>query len=233
MSVPEALADARILWQMLRGQPRRGEHSQKLEAFYAPQADRYDAFRARLLRGRDELVQMLAPPPGAYVVELGCGTGANLAYFADRLDQAARLDLVDLCPSLLAKARQRALAYRNVTVVEADACAYQPDRPVDCVYFSYALTMIPDWQRALDNALRMLRPGGQLGLVDFHLPADGGLANQFWRLWFAHDGVHLSARHLPMLRERLPEHVCRQHHTSLPYLPGLQVPYYLFVGNKP
>jgi len=227
------LADVPILWQMLRGQPRHGDRRQRLEAFYAPQAERYDAFRARLLQGRGEMLRMLAPPPLAHVVELGCGTGANLSHLADRLDQLIRLDLVDLCPALLAKARQRVAAYRNVEVIEADACSFEPDGAVDCVYFSYALTMIPDWRRALDNALAMLRPGGRLGVVDFYLPPQGGLANHLWRHWFAHDGVYLSASHLPELCERLPDHVQRQRRAPVPYLPGLRVPYYLFVGNKP
>ena len=227
------LADVGILWQMLRGQPRRGDRMQRLEAFYAPQAEHYDAFRARLLQGRGEMIQMLAPAPHAHVVELGCGTGANLIHLADRLDHLGRLDLVDLCPSLLEKARQRVRPYRNVEVIQADACTYQPDGPVDCVYFSYSLTMIPDWRRALDNALCMLRPGGRLGLVDFYLPPDGGLANHLWQRWFALDGVYLSASQLPELRERLPDHVQQQRRAALPYLPGLRVPYYLFVGRKP
>ena len=233
MSVADLLADLRILWHMLRGQPRHGDRMQRLEAFYAPQAEHYDAFRARLLQGRGEMIQMLAPAPHAHVVELGCGTGANLIHLADRLHHLGRLDLVDLCPSLLEKARQRVMPYRNVEVIQADACTYEPDGPVDCVYFSYSLTMIPDWRRALDNALCMLRPGGRLGLVDFYLPQEGGFANQLWRRWFAHDGVYLSASHLPALCERLPDHVHRQRRAPVPYLPGLRVPYYLFVGKKP
>jgi hypothetical protein len=50
------------------------------------------------------------------------------------------------------------------------------------VYFSYALTMIADWRRALDNALAMLAPGGTLGVVDFHLPDRP--RNRFWA-WFS------------------------------------------------
>ncbi|MGB5833439.1 MAG: hypothetical protein WBG92_15785 [Thiohalocapsa sp.] len=50
-------------------------------------------------------------------------------------------------------------------VIEADACTYRPARPVDLVYFSYALTMIPDWPAAIDNALAMINTGGLLGVV--------------------------------------------------------------------
>ncbi|MDD5248690.1 MAG: methyltransferase domain-containing protein [Rhodocyclaceae bacterium] len=233
MSAPDRLADARVLWHMLRGQPAGGGHAQRLTAFYAPQAEHYDAFRARLLQGRRELIQKLAPPPRAHIVELGCGTGANLVHFGDGLAGLGRVDLVDLCPPLLEQARRRAARLGNVRVIEADACRYDPGQPVDCVYFSYSLTMIPDWRGALTNAIGMLRPGGRLGIVDFHLPADGGLANHFWRRWFAHDGVHLSAEHLPHLQRLLPAHVVQQRRAAVPYLPGLRVPYYLLLAWKP
>ena len=105
--------------------------------------------------------------------------------------------------------------------------------PVDCVYFSYALTMIPDWRRAVDNAIAMLAPGGTLGVVDFHLPDAVDCGSRFWRAWFGHDGVWLSAEHLPYLREPAGSSRCASSAAApLPYLPGLRVPYYLFVGRK-
>ena len=143
-------ADARILWQLVRGQPRKGSHAERLQAFYAPQAHRYDDFRERLLHGRRELIEWLAPPAGARVVELGGGTGRNLLYFGERLAELASLELVDLCPALLEQARQRTAHLPNVRVVEADAVSYRPDQPVDCVYFSYLflgrLPVSPDWK---------------------------------------------------------------------------------------
>jgi S-adenosylmethionine-diacylgycerolhomoserine-N-methlytransferase len=225
------VADARILWHMLRGARRGGSHAQRLERFYAPQAPGYDAFRERLLHGRRELIARLPAVAAARVVELGGGTGRNLEFFGERLAGFAAVELVDLCPALLAVARQRLRDRRNVLVVEADAGEYRPAVPPDCAYFSYTLTMIPDWRRAVDNAIAMLAPGGTLGAVDFHLP-DGGLGSRFWRAWFGHDGVWLSAEHLPYLRSRLDEVLCEQRRGPLPYLPGLCVPYYLFVGRK-
>ncbi|NEX21149.1 SAM-dependent methyltransferase, partial [Thiorhodococcus mannitoliphagus] len=47
--------DARILMRLLLGQPRRGSHAERLQAFYAPQAADYDRFRERLLHGREAL----------------------------------------------------------------------------------------------------------------------------------------------------------------------------------
>jgi S-adenosylmethionine-diacylgycerolhomoserine-N-methlytransferase len=237
-------ADVRTLWRLLRGQPRRGSHAERLEGFYAPQAERYDAFRARLLHGRGDLIQALEIPAGARVVELGCGTGGNLALLgagrrspdglAASLRDLAAIHLVDLCPALLEVARQRARGLANVQVIEADATDWQPPGPVDRVILSYALTMMPDWRAVLVNANAMLAPGGRLGVVDFHLPAEAGrLGNRFWQRWFAHDGVHLSDQHLRALKSLFVQPLVRERRAPVPYLPGLRAPYYLFVGIKP
>lgn len=252
--------EARVLAALVRGQPRRGSLAERLEAFYRPQAGQYDRFRERLLHGRRELIGRLQVPAGGYLVELGAGTGRNLLFFdqpggeelggevlgtgpaGGRLAALGRIDLVDLCPALLTEARRRTAAMPNVRVIEADACSYRPDTPVDCVYFAYALTMIPDWRAAIDNALAMLRPGGQLGVVDFYVSAahpPAGLVRHdrftrwFWPRWFGHDGVHPDPGPLAWLRARLPRHELEERRAPVPYLPGLRVPYYLFVGRKP
>lgn len=236
--------DAAVLRQMLRGMPRSASHAQNLQSFYGAQAGDYDRFRERLLRGRQELISRLLAqlPPQARIVELGGGTGRNLDFFGDRLGDVASFDLVDLCPALLDRARERIARYPQVRMIEADATTYTPAAPVDCVYFSYSLTMIPDWRVALSNALAMLKPGGLLGVVDFYAsaarPAPGLVRHnvftrQFWPRWFAHDGVHLDPAHLEALRQRIPRHELSEHRAAVPYLPLIRVPYYVFVGRRP
>lgn len=241
MSPRELLADSRILWQMLRGQPRSGSPAERLQAFYAPQASRYDAFRERLLRGRAELIERLPAPPGGVVVDLGGGTGSNMDRFGARLGPLSRYIVVDLCTALLEQARVRAQHRENVEIVEADVTRYRPREPVDCVFFSYALTMIDDWRAALANAVAMLKPGGTLGVVDFYVsearPREGfahhpAWERWFWRRWFGHDGVKLSPEHLPALIEALPDGEWLEQRATVPYLAGLSVPIYLFTGRK-
>lgn len=232
MSPAELAADARVLWRLLRGQPRSGSHAERLQGFYAPQAARYDDFRARLLHGREALIAELDIPAGARVVELGCGTGGNLAALARArpLAELAQVHLVDLCPALLEQARRRAAGHANVAVVEADATVWRPPVPADRVFLAYSLSMMPDWRAVLDNAQAMLAPGGRIGVVDFHLP-EGRLGKAFWRAWFGHDGVRLDDAHLPALRQRFAELSMSRARAPLPYLPGARVDYYRFVGE--
>jgi len=226
---------------MVRGLPRSGSAAERLQAFYAPQAGRYDAFRKRLLHGREELIQRLPAAAGDVVVELGCGTGENLERLGGRLAGLHRLILVDLCPALLEQARARASRFSNVDVVEGDITRYRPPGPVDCVYLSYALTMVEDWQAVIANAVGMLRPGGTLGVVDFYVssarPPAGGVRHPawerwLWRRWFAHDGVRLDPAHLAQLAAAMPECRIWERRGKVPYLPGMAAPYYLFIGRK-
>ena len=227
-----SVAELGTLWQLLRGMPRSGNHAQRLERFYSPQAGDYDRFRERLLPGRTELLRWLRPAPGEAVVELGAGTGSNPASLGADLAGLKQLTLVDLCPALLDRARQRWQDSENVAVIAADACSWRPAAPVDAVYFSYALTMIPDWRAAMSNALAMLRPGGRLAVVDFTVRStQAAVARAFWQAWFGHDGVHLDAGHPATLCRLLPRHELREFRARVPYLPGLTVPYYLFLGH--
>ena len=262
LTAANLLGDARILWQLLRGQPARhrdgdpsnaAAHAATLQNFYAPQAERYDAFREKLLHGRRELIERLAISPGSTVIDMGGGTGRNLDYFGARMLSLARVEVVDLCPALLNQARRRCAQWPDVAVaVEADATTYRPQAGanrglshahshVDCVIFSYSLTMIPDWRRAINNALRILRPGGLIGVVDFRVSRrdpppgysrHGALTRRFWPRWFGHDGVHLDAEHLHTLAARTEPVVCEERMAAVPYLPGLRAPYYLYIGRK-
>lgn len=241
MSPPELLADSRVLWRMLRGLPRTGSAAERLQAFYAPQAGRYDAFRRRLLHGREELIRRLPTRAGDVVVELGCGTGENLERFGGRLAGLRRLVLVDLCPALLDKAQARAARFSNVEVVEADITRYRPPQLVDCVYLSYALTMVEDWRAVIANAVEMIRPGGTLAVVDFYVsstrPAPGRIRHPawerwLWRRWFAHDGVRLDPDHMAQLAAAMPDCQILERRGPVPYLPGLTAPYYLFIARK-
>jgi S-adenosylmethionine-diacylgycerolhomoserine-N-methlytransferase len=230
------LRDAPVLWQLAKGVRPEGSHSERLGRFYAPQARRYDAFRERLLQGRQALVERLAVPAGGHVIELGAGTGRNVAFFGERANQFASIELVDVCAPLLDIARARFATHGNVRLIEASAETYQPAQPVDCVYFCYSLSMMLDWAGAVRNAMRMLKPGGHIGVVDFYLPGGKDRLPQFretfWRRWFLRDGVCLSDQVLPYLQWQSSTLYVSEGRARLPYLPAAHAPYFMFVGQS-
>jgi S-adenosylmethionine-diacylgycerolhomoserine-N-methlytransferase len=236
-------ADLRVLYHLAFTSARGDDPSARLEAFYRHQADGYDDFRRRLLHGREEMMRALDLPAGARLIDMGGGTGSNLEYLADRWDRLRQVTLVDLCPALLRVAGERVArrGWDNVTVVLADATTYEPtDGPADAVTFSYSLTMIPDWFKAIDRAHAALRPGGVIGVADFYVarkwPPPGLVRHRawqrwFWPWWFSWDNVFLSPDILPYLRSRFDTMRLEERQGRVPYLP-FRVPYYIFIGRK-
>jgi S-adenosylmethionine-diacylgycerolhomoserine-N-methlytransferase len=140
-------ADLKILYHLALKPVRGKNHAARMENFYAGQAEAYDDFRKRLLKGRQELWNAIPTKPGDVWLDMGGGTGSNLDYFGDRLPTLGKAYVLDLSHSLLEIAKKRIAehGWKNVETVEADATTFQPPGgPIDVVTFSYSLTMIPD-----------------------------------------------------------------------------------------
>ena len=236
--------DLKILYHLVVKPVRGADHAARMEDFYSGQADGYDDFRRRLLKGREDLWDAIEVPEGGVWVDMGGGTGSNLEFFGGRIERLKKVYVVDLSASLLGVARRRAedRGWPNVEAVEADATRYRPDSaPVDVVTFSYSLTMIPDWFAALENALAMLKPGGLIGVVDFYVsrkwPAPehtrhGWFTRSYWPVHFATDNVFPSPDHVPFLHRRLEAIHFSENRGKVPYVPLIRMPYYTFVGRK-
>lgn len=241
MSLADWLSDLRVVASMARGLPAQGTAASRLDTFYRAQAGDYDRFRERLLHGRAELIEALQLAPGQAVIEFGAGTGRMLEFYRALVPQLARVDLVDLCDPLLQLARKRVQGLPQVHTQLADATRWQPEQAAQRIYFSYALSMIPPWFEAIDNAERALARDGLIGVVDFQVAPRGGssrgfrqgrLARHLWPMWFDHDGVRLAPDLLPYLSYRFEPVLVRECRAPMPWMPGFKVPYFLFVGRK-
>ncbi|MFO0990897.1 MAG: class I SAM-dependent methyltransferase [Hyphomicrobiales bacterium] len=151
-----------------------GFHGTLMDNVYRYQRHIYDATRRNYLLGRDRLISELSPPIGGTVLEVGCGTGRNLIALAKRYP-SARFCGIDISSEMLKTARSaiaRHGVYDRITLAEADALALDPRElfgrnGFDRIFFSYTLSMIPDWAGALRHAASLLNPGGRLQIVDF------------------------------------------------------------------
>ena len=238
-------SDMKILYHMLLKPVRGDSHAERMESFYGGQAEAYDDFRRRLLKGREELWNRLPKEEGCVWVDMGGGTGANIENFGDQIGKPKTIHVVDLSASLLKIAADRfqQRGWDNVQTVQADATQFRPtEGPADVVTFSYSLTMIPDWFAAIENAWQMLRPGGHIGVVDFYVarkyPAQGlrrhrWFTRTLWPTWFATDNVFPSPDHLPFLQHKFETVSLEESGNRLPYVPFIKAPYYVFVGRKP
>jgi len=105
-------------------------------------------------------------PPGAHVLEVGCGTGVLTRLLAGRPDVETVVG-VDLAASLLDKARDLAAGIPNVRFQEADARSLPfADASFDVAVFDSTLSHVPEPGRALAEAFRVLRPHGSLAAFD-------------------------------------------------------------------
>ena len=146
----------------------------RMDRMYRRQRHVYDATRKFYLLGRDATIAALAPPAGAGILEIGCGTGRNLVKTA-RLYPEAHIFGLDVSAEMLESARAsiaRAGLTARIRVAQADATNFDPlaafGRPhFERVVISYALSMIPPWRAALAQAVDALAPGGALHIVDF------------------------------------------------------------------
>lgn len=147
------------------------EHAERMDRMYRYQRHIYDLTRKYYLFGRDRMIARLDVPREGSLLEVGCGTGRNLL-LAHRLYPTARLYGLDISAEMLVSARAnfRGKPAEPVLAV-ADATTFTAGEfgvsGFDRIMISYALSMIPDWEKAIDASLAALKPGGSLHVVDF------------------------------------------------------------------
>lgn len=149
--------------------PERHDHltaTKHVRRTYDEIAHRYDeyvSYAERLLLGNGR--RWVCTRAHGDVLEIGVGTGLNLPFYPPDI----RLMGVDLTPAMLHQARDRAADLGiDVDLRLGDGQALDlPDRRFDAVVMTLVLSAVPDIDRAIAEAQRVLRPGGRLLVLDF------------------------------------------------------------------
>jgi ubiquinone/menaquinone biosynthesis C-methylase UbiE len=174
------------------------EATERQRRVWDRRAERYDrgmGLMERLFLG-DSRARVCAQAEGD-VLEVAVGTGRNLPYYPDDV----RLTGIELSQEMLSIARHRAARLgRQADLRQGDAQALPfPDASFDTVVCTISLCSIPDDRGAVAEMKRVLRPGGQLLLLD-HVPSTVWV----WRgvQWLLeHITLHMEGEH--MLRRPL------------------------------
>lgn len=197
---------------------------EQLERYYRFHATIYDATRWLFLFGREGIIREIRArlPEDGEIVEIGCGTGRNLARLATVFPKA-RISGIDLSPEMLAIASRRTARFgARVTLRRRIQLGPLENRP-EVILFSYSLSMMnPGWSLVLETAIDSLAPSGILAAVDFHSSPFGWFRNHM-----SHHHVRMEAHLLPLLSSLLvPEHL------SIRQAYGGLWGYFSFVGRK-
>jgi phosphatidylethanolamine/phosphatidyl-N-methylethanolamine N-methyltransferase len=149
-----------------------------IEKAYARWAPVYDlVFGAVFDKGRQAAIAA-AERIGGRILEVGVGTGISLPDYSP----TNRLTGVDISAPMLKKARER-VAVRGLANVDAlavmDAARLGlADASFDVVVAQYVITAVPHPEATLDEFARVLKPGGEIVLVN-HIGAETGLRRAF------------------------------------------------------
>jgi len=166
---------------------------ENMDRMYRIQRYFYDLTRKFYLLGRDQLLAEMNVQPGERVLEAGCGTARNLIILAKR-HRAAKFYGLDASAAMLETAQTKVDGARieNIELKTALADDFTFDgtfglaEKFDKIFFSYSISMIPPWRESIDNALRNLKPGGELFIVDFYDQLDlPGPFRRFLKWWLA------------------------------------------------
>jgi phosphatidylethanolamine/phosphatidyl-N-methylethanolamine N-methyltransferase len=141
---------------------------------YARWAPVYDlAFTATMRPGRKLATAAASRHKGGLVLDVGVGTGLELPMF----DATTRVVGIDLSEPMLRRAARRIdlAALRHVAgLAVMDACRLAfADATFDVIVAPYVLTVLPNPEASLDEWARVLKPGGEIVLVN-HIGAARG-----------------------------------------------------------
>ncbi|MGZ8324482.1 MAG: class I SAM-dependent methyltransferase, partial [Rhodoplanes sp.] len=144
-----------------------------IENAYARWAPLYDAICGPIFETGRRAATTAAREVGGRILEVGVGTGLSFSDY----DETTEIIGTDLSEPMVAKARARLATglyphVKSVMVMDAQNLAF-PDGAFDCVVAQFVITLVADAERVLTECARVVRPGGEIILVN-HLYSETG-----------------------------------------------------------
>ena len=150
--------------------------------------------------------------PNAQILDLCCGTGdMTMALLRLRPKDGRPVLAADFAHQMLLRGAAKFVS-RGAVAVEADALHLPlPAGSIDLVFTAFGFRNLANYRAGLEEFYRTLKPGGELGILDFGEP--GGLMGKLYALYFRRvlpavgsliSGVSGPYRYLPSSVQRFP-----------------------------
>ncbi len=152
-----------------------------MEKAYARWAPIYDVLCGPVFLNGRRAAAKAAQNVGGRILEIGVGTGLSF----DDYDASTEITGIDISEPMIARARERLAGGRypyvkDLRVMDASRLDYS-DASFDCVVGQFVITLVDNPEQVLSECARVLRPGGQIILVN-HLYSERGIAAALERL---------------------------------------------------
>lgn len=181
---------------------RSSDHVRQLFSKIAPKYDLVNCLMSGGLHHywNRKLVQTLEAKPSDRYLDLCAGTGAISKIYLKKIKPASGLVLLDFCPEMLSLAEKTLPSYQKQENKEftfeficADACQIPlKDADVDRISMAYGLRNIIYPQKALEECLRVLKPGGRISILELTRPKTS-IMKSLHRLWLKYVVARVAA----------------------------------------
>ena len=188
--IPKPRGDEPVVGAAPEGATDRESASRAVREMFTAIAPRYDLLNHLLSANVDKLwwrrtARVFSPilsRAGAQVLDLCCGTG-DMAFALRRQAADAQITGADFSHAMLMLASAKSSVEKPVKWIEADALALPfPDQSFDLVTSAFGFRNLADYDAGLREILRVLRPEGEIGILECSEPA--GVMGKFYDVYF-------------------------------------------------
>src|SRR5437762_3740890 len=183
-------AKPRVLGAVPEGAKDPESASRAVREMFTAIAPRYDLLNHLLSANVDKLwwrrtartFSAVLARPDAKVLDLCCGTG-DMAFALRRQGSEAHITGADFSHAMLVRATAKSDQRQKMRWIEADALRLPfPDESFDLVTSAFGFRNLADYDAGLREICRVLRPGGECGILEFSEPR--GLMGKIYNLYF-------------------------------------------------
>lgn len=152
------------------------EKVKKVKGVFDSVASHYDIMNDLMSMGihriwKRHTIELSGIRPGNVVLDLAGGTGDLTKAFAKRVGKTGKVVLADINESMVRVGRDRLtdagiMGNVNYAITNAEALTF-PDNTFDLVTIAFGLRNVTNKDKALEEIYRVLKPGGQLMVLEF------------------------------------------------------------------